>query len=155
MLCAMAAACWKRTCVGTAELLLHCQVSWGCLQVPGAALCHHVWGGLKDARQPGEHVWWPGGCGHKDGWGRRAGSEVQAVVARRQCGRVGDWPPSDLPRTCGRVHMQRGELCLQRGLHRGEVSALPTTFTGLVGKAAGGGMLVGEMSLNPCPCTTW
>lgn len=76
-----------------------------------------------------------------------------------QCGPQAMWEGGALATfrpaswTCGEVHTQRGELCWQQGLHQGEVSALSAAFTRLVGKTAEGGMLVRDMSLNPCSCT--
>lgn len=66
-------------------------------------------------------------------------------------GNVGGWGTGHL-QTCF-SDLWRGELCQQRGLPRGEASALPAAFTGLAGKAAGGGMLAGEMPLNLRSCT--
>ena len=159
MPCAAAAACWKRTCAERVKLLLCHQVSWGCplssrsLQAPGAAPCHHAWGGLKDARQPGERVW------RADAGAAAVRMAGEGELAPRYgqrwpTGDVGGWRTGHL-QTCGEVRTHQSELCQQRGLHRGEVSALSAAFTGLVGKAAEGGMLVGEMSLNLCSCAMW
>lgn len=142
-------------CAETAKFTLYHQVSWGCplssrsLRAPGAAPCPHAWGGLRDARQPGERVRGAGagGCGR----GRRAGSAVQATW---EGGRLDTFRAAC--RTCGRVRTQRGELC--RPAARSAPGRGVRSVRGLyqaVGKAAEGGMLVGEVALNSCSCTVW
>lgn len=72
MPCAMAAACWKRTCAETAKLLLHRQVSWGCFQVSPGAWSHSV----------PPHLGWVEGC--PSAWG--AGLLLGAVEpCRKSC----------------------------------------------------------------------